>query len=241
MLINTVWQFVRHALMLGEERCAVCFCPYFPKEDGFLCKSCTHIIYNDSIKRCEKCGKEILPDAINCIECISDAPWRRCFVMGSYKGVVRDCILRGKFGADITLLWKLGLLFGKILKSQFKEMKSTTHPCLIPIPLHTTRLRSRGYNQSLELARGISESSGFELFDHAIIRTRNSPTQRSLSKAKRMANVEGIFDVSQPLNGLDVILVDDVITTGSTLASATRTLLASGVRRVDLAVIGVDE
>ncbi len=96
---------------------------------------------------------------------------------------------------------------------------------LIPIPLHRGKMLDRGYNQSLEIARGISEVTGIEI-GKQLVAVRGHGTQTKLDRSGRQANVEDIFDVCRPeeLEGRTILLVDDVFTTGATLMSAAKTV-----------------
>lgn len=100
---------------------------------------------------------------------------------------------------------------------------------LVPVPLTRRRERQRGYNQSREIARGISEVTGISMADRAVIRTRFEESQTRKSAAERMANVEGVFELTDAaaVAGRHVMLVDDVMTTGATLSACCRQLSAA--------------
>lgn len=97
---------------------------------------------------------------------------------------------------------------------------------IVPIPLSPEREKERGYNQCRMLADGIAEVTGLPIIDDAIIRTKDNPSQTHLTKSEREDNVRDIFCLLRPeaVAGKHLLLVDDVITTGSTLLSAGRTL-----------------
>ena len=108
---------------------------------------------------------------------------------------------------------------------------------LAPAPMHRHRLRERGYNQSLLLAAVIAESTGSPVAD-VLIRTRSTATQVGLSQSERQSNVAGAFAARGRLDGLSVMLIDDVVTTGATLtncATACRSAGAASVRALVLA------
>ena len=114
--------------------------------------------------------------------------------------------------------------------------------CLVPVPLARARLRERGYNQAEILARGIARATGLRVRNDLLKRVVNNPTQTHLSQAERRTNVEGIFKVPHPerLEGLHVVLVDDVVTTGATVTECIRTLEEScGTMRVSVAALCV--
>jgi ComF family protein len=108
------------------------------------------------------------------------------------------------------------------------------HDLVVPIPLHGRRLRARGFNPALVLARDAFAQWGTPVCGRVLARTRNTPSQTGLDRAQRRANVHGAFSCEPRPDWPPecVWLVDDVITTGATLAAAASVLRASGVARV---------
>ena len=106
---------------------------------------------------------------------------------------------------------------------------------LIPVPLHSTRLIKRRFNQSALLARGLSERCGVPMNADLLLRVKATPTQGGLSAAGRRRNVQGAFRVMVPeaVANKRLVLIDDVMTTGATLESCSRTLKRAGASRVD--------
>ncbi|HEY4292732.1 MAG TPA: ComF family protein [Luteibacter sp.] len=105
---------------------------------------------------------------------------------------------------------------------------------LVPVPLHTSRLRKRGYNQALELARPLARRFGLPLAHDVLGRARRTGAQTELDAAARATNVRAAFAVQRVPVQKHVAIVDDVMTTGATLAECARALLAAGVERVDV-------
>jgi ComF family protein len=103
---------------------------------------------------------------------------------------------------------------------------------LIPIPLAPKRLRERGYNQSEVLARALARRWRIPVIVDLLVRTRETPTQTTLTPETRLANVAGAFTASRPGTAKTFVLVDDVFTTGATLAEAARALEHAGASRV---------
>ncbi len=111
----------------------------------------------------------------------------------------------------------------------------TTRPdCIIPVPLHRRRLISRGYNQSVELARPLARQLMVNLDTHSCKRIRNTIPQSDLPAKKRRGNVRNAFSVTEGISYRHVLIIDDVITTGSTVNELARTLYRAGVTRVDV-------
>mgnify|MGYP002476175659 CR=1 FL=1 len=105
---------------------------------------------------------------------------------------------------------------------------------VVPVPLHPGKLRQRGYNQAAVLARHLAKLRGLPFVGHRLLKTRNTPAQMSLDAAEREANVRGAYLVKKPgpLDGRVVLLVDDVFTTGATVAECSRVLLQAGAAEV---------
>lgn len=110
---------------------------------------------------------------------------------------------------------------------------------IIPVPLHPSRQRQRGFNQSDSIALGVSEVTGLPLFSNLVSRVSVSGTQTRRSRYERWTNVEGIFIVTDPekVAGRHVLLVDDVITTGSTIESCAGELLKIGGVKVSVVAL----
>jgi ComF family protein len=131
-------------------------------------------------------------------------------------------------------------VLGVLLALAVEERAAPLPRLLVPVPLHDARFRERGFNQAAALARYAGRMLGIRSAPRAVRRTRDTPSQTSLSEEERHRNVRGAFGVrgARELRGLldagHVAVVDDVMTTGSTLAEVKCVLLAAGVRQVDL-------
>ncbi len=147
-----------------------------------------------------------------------------------YTAPVSTLIHWMKFEANLPAALTLGTLLAETVAAA-----GTLVPdAIVPVPLHRGRLRSRGFNQALELARPVSQHLGRPLLTRLCVRSRATRPQSSLdSPADRRRNVAGAFRLRQPLTGLRcVAIVDDVLTTGATARELARTLRAAGVYQV---------
>jgi ComF family protein len=140
-------------------------------------------------------------------------------------------LLRFKFHGDLAA--------GRLLAQLFCDRlgRDPMPQALVPVPLHRSRLRERGYDQSLELAKAIARGTGIALHRHALRRVRGTARQSELGLAARQRNLRGAFAVVDDSLPKHVALVDDVMTTGATLRECAQTLLRRGVERVDAWVI----
>lgn len=111
---------------------------------------------------------------------------------------------------------------------------------IVPVPLHPKRQKQRGYNQSLEICKGISERTGIAIDSSTLVRIVNNPSQTKNSRFERWNNVEGIFAIkdNEIFEGKHILLVDDVITTGSTLEACAKELIKSKGCKVSIFAFG---
>ena len=134
---------------------------------------------------------------------------------------------------------KLGIEFGRELGEMMKYLGETHYDAIIPVPIHHARRRERGYNQSELIATGMSQVMNVKCDFRSVHRIRYTSTQTKLSKAEREKNVANAF-ASHGSNELDnriFLLVDDVLTTGSTVNTIATQMLEHGARRVDVVTI----
>ncbi|AMK10820.1 ComF family protein [Pseudodesulfovibrio indicus] len=200
-------------------RCAV----ELPLRTGGYCPSCG-----------EMYGREADPPT-RCAECrLTPPPWDGLYLHGRYAGLLRDLILGFKFGNSYgraRLLADLGAL-------AYGSGRGLPPDLVVPVPLHTRRLLWRGFNQSLEIARGVAGRLSVPLSTEALTRTRNTPPQTRLGVKERQANIKGAIAARPDLvRGRRVLLVDDVYTTGSTLRECARTLRRAGCEGVEVLVL----
>jgi len=124
----------------------------------------------------------------------------------------------------------LGRALGLLLVPQVRDACAGSD-ALVPVPLHPTRLRERGYNQAIEIARPICRAMGVPMLLRGIDRRHASPSQTGGSAAQRRAGVAAAFRVARSVAGLRIVIVDDVITTGATVNALAAELLAAGAAR----------
>lgn len=127
-----------------------------------------------------------------------------------------------------------GRVLGELVATAVRTRWNPPPDCLVPVPLHPRRLRERRFNQAAELARPIATALGIPLLETAVIRSRATPEQVGLSARERRQNLRDAF-VAHGLSGIaSVGLVDDVLTTGTTLAELARCVRAAGVTRISV-------
>jgi ComF family protein len=202
-----------------------------------LCSACFRRLRPITRPFCPRLGLpfevSLGPEALSA-EAISDPPpfdrARSCVV---YNGVARALVGRLKYG-DRPELARFCARLMAATGHEFWDAK----PVLVPVPLHRTRLFSRRFNQAAELGREIARLTGLAHDPGLVIRRKPTRQQVGLSGEQRRRNLEGAFALDpralQRLAGRPVVLIDDVITTGSTVKAVTRALQRGGVERVDV-------
>lgn len=125
-------------------------------------------------------------------------------------------------------------VLGELLAREHRSLGWELPECIVPMPLHVTRLRERGFNQSLEIARFAAASLGARVEARSLVRRTATREQSGLSPKARRKNVRGAFEVARPLPQGRIALLDDVVTTGSTAMAAVHALRAAGAREVEL-------
>ncbi|MEJ0086177.1 MAG: ComF family protein [Pseudomonadota bacterium] len=176
-----------------------------------------------------------------CGYCRADLPWNGLRSAGElfafrFEYPVDDLIRRLKYQGALANARVLGVL----LAQAACECDAPLPRLLVPVPLHIARLRERGFNQAAALARYAGRMLEIPCANRAVRRTRNTPSQTSLDRAERHRNVREAFAVGgrralrRLLEAGHVAIVDDVVTTGSTMSELRRILLAAGVRQVDV-------
>ncbi|HEY9047334.1 MAG TPA: phosphoribosyltransferase family protein [Ohtaekwangia sp.] len=135
---------------------------------------------------------------------------------------------------------EIGIMLGKVLGQRLAETSGWNQSDLIiPVPLHKSRRRKRGYNQSAKFAEGLSEKLTIPFSDDILEKKVKTDTQTKKNKLNRWQNVDEVFHVKNPLAIKDkrILLVDDVITTGATVEACAQTLIKNGCRAIQVASI----
>ncbi|HEX6398430.1 MAG TPA: ComF family protein [Steroidobacteraceae bacterium] len=190
--------------------------------------------------RCTLCG---FPGASRdldlCEVCRADLPWASqggdAMVAFRYAHPVDELIRRLKYQRAIAHARVLGVLLADIARKCGADLPVL----LVPVPLHAARWHERGFNQAAAIARYAGHQLEIPVMRHAVTRVRDTPSQTALDVTARRRNVRGAFAVrtgrslERLLAAGHVAIVDDVITTGSTMNELRRVLLEAGVRRVE--------
>jgi ComF family protein len=202
---------------------------------GAVCAACWQSIRPLTPPLCDRCGdplptwRSISRPLAVCARCRRARPLvARARAIGAHDGALRHIVHALKYEGRRSLARPLAAL----MRRRGADILAGA-TCAVPVPLHPSRRRERGFNQAADLARHLDVPVLF-----ALRRIRATPTQTGLPAAQRHRNVRGAFAISRPGRGLSrmpaaiVVLVDDVSTTGATLEACARTLMAAGVQEV---------
>ena len=195
---------------------------------SLICAACQRDLPELPPRHCPRCA---LPttDAQTCGRCLADPPEFDSTVAAFAYAFPADVLLKAlKFRSELALAPYLAAQLAKRLAARLTGGVERVPPVdlIVAVPLHPQRLAGRGYNQSVEIARALSQSTGTPLATRGCTRLRDTPAQTELPLGARQHNMRGAFACSLELAGRRVALVDDVMTTGATLDA-----LAGAVKR----------
>ncbi|SCC92172.1 putative PRTase-like [Thiomonas sp. X19] len=198
-----------------------------------LCKPCTGQYLGGIEPRCSHCGLALAAGGFTCGACLrSPPPYIRTLTLGDYGVPIDRLIQRLKFGNEPAI----GHWLGQLLAAHWRAAGHPLPGLVLPIPLSPSRLQQRGYNQAWEMARTFARELRVAARSDVLMRVREMPPQSSLPLALRTKNVRGVFAAPGRLKAQHVVLIDDVMTTGSTLGEAASVLQRAGAAEVSVAV-----
>ncbi|MDH5387291.1 MAG: ComF family protein [Gammaproteobacteria bacterium] len=211
------------------------------------CLMCGHAGRNGA-DLCEHCHQQLPFNQTACISCALPLPvgtsagavcgrcqkkqpfYDQAFSVFSYEQPVIWLIQQLKFNEKLAHARLLGELLAN--SDCVEKIKAEEEVCILPVPLYRKRMRQRGFNQSIELARALSKKTGWPMELNAVERARDTSAQTGLDAKARRKNIRGAFAVVEPLLQKHVVIVDDVVTTGSTANELSRVLKKAGVERI---------
>ena len=200
--------------------CEICKAGLGPYKEGGLCDECKSKIRLGASSLCSD----------------NVYHFRGVWAMGSYGGILKECILLFKLGRRMMLLPGLIELLSDFAKL---NIKIDEFDILVPVPLHRTKARERTFNQSELLAKGLSLKLGLTCHPNNLIKIKHLPPQSQLNKNQRALNIKGAFRVVDEslFKNKNILLIDDVFTTGCTLDECAKMILAGGAKGVSCLVV----
>jgi ComF family protein len=202
-----------------------------------FCPSCLATIRFIRGSHCPICGTPFFNSPAQshiCGNCLEKRPdYDQARAVASFETIIMDAIHKFKYGRNITMGNSLGSLLADFT---FPDFDFSEYSMLIPVPLHIKKLRERGFNQALLLAGKVAKKYGLPINFSLLKRRRFTLTQTGLNKTEREKNIRGAFYMTdrKKVAGKNIILIDDVYTTGATTNECARTLLKAGAQKVSV-------
>ena len=228
--VNALLDFVYPAC------CILCNDP-LREHERTVCASCWGKLQVIRGPKCRLCGCPLLEPSTRCDNCRSwEVRFEKAVVLFAFSDMVRDMVHLLKYRGRRSLGLKLGRMLAEVASDE-EAIDSMNY--LVPIPLHSSRRRERGYNQSTLIAEGMSGPLQIPVRADLVIRKKNTRQQAKLNSAERRTNLAAAFQVTDQdqTEGKQILLIDDIMTTGSTLDSCSQALLDAGAKRVWVAAV----
>lgn len=208
-------------------------CVSCKKLGDYICSNCFAFISFNENSICIPCNRASL-NGLTHPGCKSRYSIDGCFSSVSYNKIAKKLIYNFKYKPYLLDLKNVlvDLFYEGIIQNE-EFNKNSKNAILVPVPLYSSKLKKRGYNQAEILANGISKKLRIEV-RNLLLRTKNTKTQFSLGKKERKENMKGVFSLSSSTNlkGKTVFVIDDILTTGSTLSECANVLKRAGAKRV---------
>lgn len=208
----------------------------FPPVCGFCGK-----FHNDFL--CDECKRKFDEIKISNVEDYSSLPvyFEEHYYLLKYEDFVRDFILKYKFD-EMSYLYKS---FARIIAydEKFRKQFIDKYDCIISVPVHKKRFKTRGYNQSKLIAEEVARICGKRYYDEVLVKCKNIVAQSTLDKLGRVGNIKGAFsagDNSCDIKGKNVALFDDIFTTGATTNECAKVLKQVGAESVGIFTLAKD-
>lgn len=213
--------------------CWLCLMPLMLSHWG-ICSGCARAIQLRD-KVCPLCGLPAARDDLQCGRCLKKAPpWQRLVAVSRYAPPLSSLVHQFKFLPRPEIAPALArLLLLAVLNARGRSVQPPPD-MILSVPLHSRRQWRRGFNQSDLLCQFLSRWLQCPYPRNALKRLRATPIQHHLSARLRKQNLKNAFHLELPVAGLHIVVVDDVVTTGSTVAEITRLLLRSGAATVQV-------
>lgn len=230
--------------LVFPRRCAICGNICIPKEH-MVCRECQSKPLIIQEPRCKKCSKPIASEELEyCYDCNSkEFHYNRGISLWLYDEVMKESIIRFKYKGCKEYV---NFYVDEILKHLGEEIRAIAPDVLLPVPVHKSRQRQRGYNQAGLLAVELGRRMNIMVKTDVLIRTIKTQPQKELSNVERMRNLEKAFSVSDKYgNNISkfhkLMIIDDIYTTGSTIEACAKVLQKAGVREIYFLTLCIGE
>jgi ComF family protein len=222
------WLESVHATLLPAT-CALCGGPgQRPLLD--LCADCESDLPRNE-GSCPRCALPLAPAIASCGTClVRPPPFDRALVPFQYAYPLSNLVRSLKYAGELAHARLLGTLVARAAARR----RAALPQLIIPVPLHRLRYRERGFNQARELARFIGQALRVPMDDRSCVRTRVTADQTELTASERRENVRGAFEMRTRVRARHVAIVDDVLTTGSTMSALAPVIREAGATTIEV-------
>ena len=223
--------FRRASRVVWPFRCVLC--QRLARGSRDLCELCAQdlVLNADCCRQCAQPLGEGSDREQLCGACVRAPPRFDCsFVPYRYAYPLDRMIQQLKYRNELSV----GRVFAHCFAEQLAAVRVALPDVLIPVPLGARRFRGRGFNQAIELARHLSKLTGVEVRTDLVVRVRETAEQAALPRDERRKNVRGAFALLQPLSYVHVAILDDVVTTGSTVNEIAKLLRQAGAEQIQV-------
>ena len=222
------------------QECRICGREVEFSEDGVACSGCweaTRIFTGDETL-CNKCGAFLFGvpsgSAASCGKC-DEHSYDRAFSVGLYEKALSASVL------ELKTTPRLGGRIKRLLVEAFDRVSIQGSPLMIPVPLSSRRLAERGFNQAAVIGNAVSQCVSFAAIDESsLVRKQHTPMHRAgMDKKARALTVKNAFEVLRPrlIEGRDILLIDDIFTSGETASNCAKILKKNGAATVSVLTI----
>jgi ComF family protein len=196
-----------------------------------ICTSCWKEIKRYSGPACKICGMPtVSAHTATCELCLKEGPpFSKVLYYGIYEGTLKEAIHLLKFNGVKSLSKPLGLMLS--------ELQIPNADGIVPVPLNHKNLKQREFNQTASISRHLSKELKIPLMLNVLKKTKDTLPQTDVTGKERLKNVKNAFKVSSMVEGLNLLLVDDVITTGATIRECAKALINAGAESVNVVAL----
>ena len=233
MILNDILNNISNIIF--PPQCISCATILQPSKEKVFCPTCRKQIKYLTRSLCPICGMAFFDSPSEnhlCGNCLEKKPYfSYARAVASYETIILDTIHKFKYGRDLAI----GSALASFLADYpFPDFDFQSYSLLFPVPLHIKKLRERGFNQSLILANALGKKRRVDVNFSLLKRRKFTLTQTGLNKKERQQNIKGAFEVKdkKKVAGKNIILIDDVYTTGATLNECAKTLRKAGAHQV---------
>ncbi len=233
MIIDEILRDI--ADIIFPPQCISCTALLQPITEKIFCSTCREKIKFLTGSLCPICGIMFFDSPAGshlCGNCLEKKPYFSCArAVAGYETAILNAIHQFKYGRDLSIGASLASLMADF---SFPDLEFTDYSLIIPVPLHIKKLRKRGFNQSIIFADAIGKKWQIPVNFSLLKRCKFTLSQTGLDKKERKRNIKGAFEVTDKAEiiGRNILLIDDVYTTGATLNECAKILIKAGVQKV---------